>query len=83
MARTQEATRSSAARADEDEARRRPGPLECDRIYGGEHYCGGSWLAPPGSLTVLKLLRTDYVDLCLIHWPMPSRKGYVETWPAL
>ena len=37
LGRTQEATRSSAARADEDDVRRRPGPLECDRIYGGEH----------------------------------------------
>src|SRR5437899_1871683 len=36
-ARTQEATRSSAARADEDEARRRQGRLEWDGIYGGEH----------------------------------------------
>ena len=31
-----EATRRSAARADEDEARRRPKRLECEGIYGGD-----------------------------------------------
>ena len=42
--RTQEATRSSAAQAGtageaggQDEAGRRPVPLECDRIRGGDH----------------------------------------------
>jgi len=38
LGRTQEAWRSSAARADEDEARRRLRRLECDGTYGGEHY---------------------------------------------
>ncbi|MDO5703614.1 MAG: aldo/keto reductase [Paracoccus sp. (in: a-proteobacteria)] len=28
-------------------------------------------------------LGLDYVDLYLIHWPMPSRDLYVETWKAL
>jgi hypothetical protein len=37
MARTQEVTRSSAARADEDEASRRQAPLEFDRICDGDH----------------------------------------------
>jgi hypothetical protein len=37
-ARTQEVKRSSAARADEDEARRRQGRLEWDGAYGGEHW---------------------------------------------
>ena len=36
-ARTQEATRSSAARADEDAAQRRRMPLECHRIHGEGH----------------------------------------------
>src|SRR6478672_3330282 len=36
-ARTQEVTRSSAARADEDAARRRRGLLECLRIREGDH----------------------------------------------
>ena len=31
----------------------------------------------------LKLLDTDYLDLCLIHWPSPWRGKYVETWQAL
>src|SRR5690242_3482314 len=33
----------------------------------------------------LKALGTDYVDLFLIHWPLPSRYGgdFVQTWRAL
>ena len=31
----------------------------------------------------LERLETDYVDLYLIHWPVPSEDRYVETWQAL
>lgn len=31
----------------------------------------------------LERLGFDYVDLFLIHWPVPSRDRYVETWEAL
>ncbi|MBA3292997.1 MAG: aldo/keto reductase [Geodermatophilaceae bacterium] len=36
--------------------------------------------AVEGSLQRLKL---SYVDLFLIHWPMPRHNDYVETWTAL
>jgi diketogulonate reductase-like aldo/keto reductase len=31
----------------------------------------------------LQKLGGDYVDLYLIHWPMPARDQYVETWETL
>jgi 2,5-diketo-D-gluconate reductase A len=31
----------------------------------------------------LERLGDDYVDLYLIHWPLPSQDKYVETWQAL
>jgi diketogulonate reductase-like aldo/keto reductase len=31
----------------------------------------------------LERLRFDYVDLYLIHWPVPAQDRYVETWQAL
>lgn len=32
--------------------------------------------------TSLKKLGTDYVDLYLIHWPLPTRDLFMETWRA-
>ena len=31
----------------------------------------------------LEQLELDFVDLYLIHWPVPSQDRYVETWKAL
>lgn len=33
--------------------------------------------------TSLKRIGLDRVDLCLIHWPVPARDRYVDTWRAL
>ncbi|MFF3763220.1 aldo/keto reductase [Streptomyces sp. NPDC001922] len=33
--------------------------------------------------TSLSRLGLEYVDLYLIHWPLPSRDQYIETWKAL
>ncbi|MCM2579925.1 aldo/keto reductase [Streptomyces sp. MTZ3.1] len=32
--------------------------------------------------TSLAKLGLDYVDLYLIHWPLPSRDAYIDTWKA-
>ena len=44
--------------------------------HGGERRSARSRPAWSGS-------STDYVDLYLIHWPVPSEDRYVETWQAL
>ncbi|WP_313566087.1 aldo/keto reductase [Mobilicoccus sp.] len=31
----------------------------------------------------LRKLGTEYVDLYLIHWPVPAKDAYVDTWKAL
>ena len=43
----------------------------------------GADKARPALERSLRELGYDYVDLYLIHWPMPSQGLYVETWQAL
>jgi 2,5-diketo-D-gluconate reductase A len=40
----------------------------------------GSGRAVAGLHAALERLGTDYVDLLLIHWPLPARDLYVDTW---
>jgi 2,5-diketo-D-gluconate reductase A len=40
----------------------------------------GSDLAVRGLDESLRRLRLEYVDLLLIHWPLPQRDLYVDTW---
>jgi 2,5-diketo-D-gluconate reductase A len=44
----------------------------------GEFQGGGR--AEAGLHAALERLGTDYVDLLLIHWPLPGRDEYVDTW---
>jgi 2,5-diketo-D-gluconate reductase A len=43
----------------------------------------GAGSAPRAFEASLERLGLDYVDLYLIHWPVPARDLYVETWRAL
>jgi 2,5-diketo-D-gluconate reductase A len=42
----------------------------------------GAGRVPPAFERSLDKLGLDYVDLYLIHWPVPSRDRFVETWKA-
>jgi 2,5-diketo-D-gluconate reductase A len=74
-----------ANEADVGEAIKRSGiPREqifvTTKLWNSEHGGKHARHAISSSLTRLGL---DYVDLYLIHWPVPSRDRYVETWSAL
>jgi diketogulonate reductase-like aldo/keto reductase len=50
------------------------------KLAGAQH---GRGEALAGLDESLARLRLDYVDLYLIHWPLPTIGKYVETWEAL
>ncbi|NIH88198.1 aldo/keto reductase [Amycolatopsis granulosa] len=50
------------------------------KLWNTEHGYDSALRAFDGSR---KLLGLDYVDLYLIHWPVPRQDRYVETWRAL
>jgi 2,5-diketo-D-gluconate reductase A len=50
------------------------------KVPNNDHGFDSTMAAFEGSLS---RLRTDYVDLYLIHWPVPRQDRYVETWRAL
>ena len=50
------------------------------KLWNGDH---GRDKARRALETSLRNLGVDHVDLYLIHWPVPSRDRYVETWQAL
>ncbi|MFD4252593.1 aldo/keto reductase [Amycolatopsis thermoflava] len=50
------------------------------KLWNTEHGYDRALQAFDGSLELLGL---DYVDLYLIHWPVPGQDRYVETWRAL
>jgi len=50
------------------------------KLNNDKHGYDAALMAFDGSLQRLKL---SYIDLFLIHWPMPVHNDYVETWRAL
>ena len=50
------------------------------KLNNDAHGFEASQQAAKESITKLGL---DYVDLFLIHWPMPANKDYVDTWKGL
>ncbi len=50
------------------------------KLWNGDHGFDAALKAFEASL---KKLGTDYLDLYLIHWPLPKKDRYVETWKAL
>jgi 2,5-diketo-D-gluconate reductase A len=50
------------------------------KVWNGDH---GRARARAGFERSLQALRSEYVDLYLIHWPQPARDLYLETWETL
>ena len=50
------------------------------KVWGDDHGYDEALTAFDRSLSSLGL---EYVDLYLIHWPLPAKDRYVETWRAL
>ncbi|MDR0353312.1 MAG: aldo/keto reductase [Opitutaceae bacterium] len=50
------------------------------KLWNSDH---GADRAPKALEESLARLGLAYVDLYLIHWPLPSRNDYVDTWKAL
>jgi 2,5-diketo-D-gluconate reductase A len=58
----------------------RPDVHVTTKLWNGDHGRDEARAAFDKSLARLGF---DYVDLYLIHWPVPARDRYVETWEAL
>lgn len=50
------------------------------KLWNGDH---GRDTAPRAFRQSLERLGFEYLDLYLIHWPVPSNDRYLETWEAL
>lgn len=49
------------------------------KVWNNEHGRDAAWASVERSL---KLIGVEQLDLCLIHWPVPTQDRYVETWQA-